>query len=202
MSTVIKGGTIAVGIFPFMSSRRGLSRTSTRSLITAIGMAFVAASFAPTPSYAQRNLTSILEVDPAQNSASLQLYQAVCSDNPECIIATLSCSDRGHFEFDMTGFGDNDVGHWLLLNGGLVTLKNGSNMLPLRPTAIEANDMDGGWSISFLPSGSWERWLAAYKADFDIVISNIQDDLVVPKGEGDLTDLIDFIQFCRSTLRG
>jgi hypothetical protein len=173
-----------------------------RSLLAAIGIAVVAASFAPTPSHAQRNLTSVFEVDPNQESASLQLYQAACADSPECILATLSCSQHGRFEFDMTGFGDADVGNWLLLNGGLLTLKNGSNMLPLRPTAIEANDMDGGWSISFLPSGSWERWLAAYKADLDIVISNIQDDLVVPMGEGDQTDLSDFIQFCRSTLRG
>jgi hypothetical protein len=193
MTTGIKSATIA-------GSR--LSRASTRSLLAAIAMAVVAVGLAPVPSYAQRNLTTVFESDPHEKSAWLQLYEAVCSDNPECILATLSCSERGQFEFDMNGFSDEDVGNWLLLNGGLLTLRNGSNTLPLLPTAIEASEMIGGWAISFLPTESWENWLAAYRADLDIIISNIQGDLIVPKGEGDLRDLTDFIEFCRSTLRG
>ena len=100
----------------------------------------------------------------------------------------------------MTGFSDDDLGRWLLLNGALLTLQNGPNALPMKPNSIEADNLDGGWFITFVSTGSGKAWLRSVDLKRDVVVNNIQDAMVLPNNEADKTNLESFVKRCRIVL--
>ena len=129
----------------------------------------------------------------------LALYDASCTDSPECVIAVLSCGNG--LSFEMIGFSDQDVGNWLLLNGALLTIKNKANVLPFTPKDISADEMNGGWSINFITSGDGKRWIESVDMTSNIIISNIQDDIILPAKNGDLLNLKSFTKACLRRLQ-
>jgi len=150
------------------------------------------------PTLARAELSTSYRQD--MGSAKLTLSSSICADNPECTVATLTCGHYNSISLMMGGFSNDDVGRWLLLNGLLLTLKNGANALPMMPVLIEFGDLDSDWSITFVASGNAQMWLRALDFDKDIVVNNIQDDLLLPRKDEDLLNLKSFAKFCSETV--
>ena len=154
------------------------------------------------PTAFARELSSIfVSAGGGADHSTLDLYSAVCSEDPECLIARFVCGEYHGLSFVMGGFSDKDIGKWFSMNGATAILKSEQNILPMKPIELQMDDLSGTWVATFLPSegggyGDGKVWLRSLSENSSITVMNVQDDMLLPVRPNDKANISAFVSAC------
>jgi hypothetical protein len=100
-----------------------------------------------------------------KRSAILTIFDAPCADNPECVVATLSCADLAGFKVFLTGIETKAAGSWLRDAEGKAVLVVDARKFALRAEKLQYGEMDGAWEVDLGNIETvQEAWQALAKA--------------------------------------
>ena len=166
--------------------------------LAALALAFFATAVRAETAFMKVTLSAVYNPPNANNPARLKFALPECPDDRECEILRITCDgDHMRLETDAS-FSDEQVGRWLVSNGGVLELRNSENHLPMSPIRIVPGHFTGVWTLEWITrdSAAVTRWFDTIDYDKDLIVSTIGEDLVFPSEPQDLRATKSFFDVC------